>query len=299
MLVSKSLSWSIWDSNGGPHSKQKSLFALRVESFYGVGLGADMLAVYGYGSTGVTGTDPATSVPTSAPYGNSTWSYDPSGTAPYPTGTDPTYTGTVGTVGDPSGTAASTGLDPSGKPTYTAPTGVPAEYFYHHKKPKRNVRRSSSFPKAASDEECADRSGTVSLLRPWLWLPGLKTYLSDPQRCCFRLTRHGKECWWICQQRPHGKEGWMVVVDMDGHTGIIALRFLSLSLTHSLSPLFVMSFSSSHSMHDHSTFAFSLCHGRCHSLIRPLVAHTCTAVIVPFDSFPPRANHLFHYLDLD
>ena len=99
----------------------------------------------GYCTTGTgTGTDPAYSVvPTSAPYGNSTSSYyAPSGTAPVPTG-DP-----------PAGTAASTGLtsspssyDPSGTGSlsYTAPTGVPAEYFYHHKKPKRNVSRSSPF----------------------------------------------------------------------------------------------------------------------------------------------------------
>ena len=155
-------------SNGGSYSKQYSLigvqlfFVLFVESFNGVRLETNMLTVYGYGSTG--GTDPATSVPaTSAPYGNSTWSYYPSGTAPYSTGTDPTttygtvsggpystgdpsVTKTVASTGDPSGAAGSTGLDPSGKPTYTAPTGIPSEYYYHHKKPKRNVRRSSSFP---------------------------------------------------------------------------------------------------------------------------------------------------------
>ena len=172
---------------GVSYFKQNSLIRVRivvfhVELFDGVRLGANMLTVYGYGSTGVSGTDPGSSIPaTSAPYGNSTSSYYfPSGTAPYSTGTDPgtttsygtvsgapyptsnssdpTYpSGTLGTTGDPSatktiastgdpsGTAASTGLDPSGKPTYTAPTGIPAEYYYHHKKPKRNVRRSSSF----------------------------------------------------------------------------------------------------------------------------------------------------------
>lgn len=58
----------------------------------------------------------------------------------------------IASTGDPSakptaasGTAASTGLAsaPSsfGKLTYTAPTGIPSEYFYHHRKPKRNVPR--------------------------------------------------------------------------------------------------------------------------------------------------------------
>ena len=113
-------------------------------------LKADTCIGYVYGSSGLyTGTDPGTSVPsTSAPYGNYSSSYyDPSGTAPYSTGSLTTVvdpTGTIGTAvstGDPSvGTVASTG-DPSGsgKLTYTAPTGVPSEYFYHHKKPKRNV----------------------------------------------------------------------------------------------------------------------------------------------------------------
>ena len=98
---------------------------------------ADIHIGYVYGSSGLyTGTDPGTSASsTSVPYGNSTaWSYYPTGTAVDPTvgPTDPP--GTVASTGDPSG---------SGKLTYTAPTGVPAEYYYHHKKPKRNVRRSS------------------------------------------------------------------------------------------------------------------------------------------------------------
>ena len=162
--------------------------------------------------TGVSGTDPASKVPSkSAPYGNSTSSYYyPSGTAPYSTGsskttadphtssygtvsggpyktsnsssradptagpthgTDPPSSGTVGTAKStglasskitPSGTVgtakssglASSKLDPSGtvgtakssglassKLTYTAPTGIPTEYYYHHKKQKRNVSR--------------------------------------------------------------------------------------------------------------------------------------------------------------
>lgn len=123
----------------------QTLCVSSVNSFSEVRFGANILTGYygyAYGSvTAVTGTDPASSVPTSAPYGNST-SFDPTGTAPYPTGT-------VGPTGDPSGTAPySTGTaasagDPSGtgKYTYTAPTGIPAEYYYHHKKPKRNVSR--------------------------------------------------------------------------------------------------------------------------------------------------------------
>ena len=179
-------------------------------------LEANILTVYGYWygglttgtgtspatlSTGVSGTDPASKVPSkSAPYGNSTSSYYyPSGTAPYATGsskttadphtssygtvsggpykrsnsssradptagpthgTDPPPSGTVGTAKstgyasgkltytgpthgtDPGtvGTAKSTGLA-SSKLTYTAPTGIPTEYYYHHKKPKRNVSR--------------------------------------------------------------------------------------------------------------------------------------------------------------
>ena len=108
---------------------------------------ADIRIGYVYGSSGLyTGTDPGTSAsPTSGPYGNSTsYYYDPTGTAVDPTGgpTDPPYsTGTVASTGDPSG---------SGKLTYTAPTGVPSEYFYHHKKPKRNVGRSSIPSYAAS-----------------------------------------------------------------------------------------------------------------------------------------------------
>ena len=71
---------------------------------------------------------------------------------PYPTSYPTSYpSGTIGTAvstRDPSasGTAASTGIasfGPSGKFTYTAPTGIPTEYYYHHKKPKRNVSRSS------------------------------------------------------------------------------------------------------------------------------------------------------------
>ena len=69
----------------------------------------------------------------------------------YPSGT----IGTAASTGDPSGkvpwysgTAASTGFasapssfGTSGKFTYTAPKGIPTEYFYHHKKPKRKVSR--------------------------------------------------------------------------------------------------------------------------------------------------------------
>lgn len=158
--------------------------------------------------TGVSGTAPGTSVPsTSARYGNSSSSsYFPSGTAPFSTGisstsADPktttisgsrtpsanatsygTVSGapyktkvsgnttiastgkahakrTIASTGDPSaktrsvsGTAASTGFasapssfGTSGKLTYTAPTGIPSEYYYHHKKPKRDVSRSSYF----------------------------------------------------------------------------------------------------------------------------------------------------------
>lgn len=131
----------------------QTLCVSSVESFSEVRFGANVLTgyyAYGYGSvTAVTGTDPGSSVPaTSAPYGNSTSSSsDPSGTAPYPTGTagptgDPSgtapyYTGTAASTGDPSGT---------GKFTYTAPTGIPAEYYYHHKKPKRNVSRPPALP---------------------------------------------------------------------------------------------------------------------------------------------------------
>ncbi|CAF9921276.1 MAG: hypothetical protein ALECFALPRED_001750 [Alectoria fallacina] len=69
---------------------------------------------------------------------------------------DPLAKRTLASTGDPSakkttarGTAASTGLasapssfGTSGKLTYTAPTGIPSEYYYHHKKSKRNVSRS-------------------------------------------------------------------------------------------------------------------------------------------------------------
>ena len=174
-----------------------------------------MLTVYGYGSTG--GTDPGTSVPaTSAPYGNSTWSYYPSGTAPYSTGTDPTTTyGTIGatgdpsvtktiaSTGDPSGAAGSTGLDPSGKPTYTAPTGIPSEYYYHHKKPKRNVRRcSSSFQHPTAMEKCADRSNT-SLPSSVALAIELETYRPHPATM-LRPDMTLKECLWIRQQTQDG-----------------------------------------------------------------------------------------------
>ena len=81
----------------------------------------------------------------------------PSGTA-VPTKTSGNTT-SIASTGDPSakGTAASTGFasapssfGTSGGYTYTAPKGIPTEYFYHHKKPKRNVRLSlvihPSFP---------------------------------------------------------------------------------------------------------------------------------------------------------
>lgn len=120
---------------------------------------------YVYGTTGTspplsTGTDPGSSVPSSsAPYGN--YTYDPTGTGTTVSPTDPT--GTVGSTGvyDPSGTA---------KLTYTAPTGVPTEYYYHHKKPKRDVSRSSSFPEP-KEMKHTDRTDEGSLLPP-LWLLG-------------------------------------------------------------------------------------------------------------------------------
>lgn len=123
-------------------------------------LRTDILTGYGYGYGGFTGTGTSAPSATYAPYGNSsTGYYVPSGTAsgaPYKTG-DPTYYPThgpypfpSGTAGDPSakGTAASTGFAsaPSGGYKYIAPR-IPSEYFYHHRKPKRNVRRSlTSFP---------------------------------------------------------------------------------------------------------------------------------------------------------
>lgn len=56
-----------------------------------------------------------------------------------------TATGTVGTAGSTGLASAPSSFGTSGKPTYTAPTGIPAEYFYHHKRPKRNVSRSLFF----------------------------------------------------------------------------------------------------------------------------------------------------------
>lgn len=136
---------------------------------------------YGYsGFTGTgyyvpTGTAPFSSGST-APYANATSysgapykTYNSSASGYHPTHHHPTHgpypfpSGTAGlkkrssnttsiaSTGDPSakGTAASTGFasapssfGTSGGYTYTAPKGIPSEYFYHHRKPKRNVSRS-------------------------------------------------------------------------------------------------------------------------------------------------------------
>ena len=95
---------------------------------------------------------------------NSSYSVDPTGGStdppyPYPTGTIGTTGATVASTGDPSTkTIASTGASSgSGKLTYTAPTGIPAEYFFHHKKPKRNVSRVSILSYAESDDRYTDR----------------------------------------------------------------------------------------------------------------------------------------------
>lgn len=166
----------------------QTLCVSSVESFSEVRFGANNLTGYygyGYGSvTAGTGTDPGSSVPaTSAPYGNST-SIDPSGTAPYPTGTvvptgDPSgtapyYTGTAASTGDPSG---------SGKLTYTAPTGIPAEYYYHHKKPKRNVSRLPALlSQAERHKRYTDAIDAVFL--PRVGLEALEPALASLRCCC-------------------------------------------------------------------------------------------------------------------
>ena len=88
------------------------------------------------------------------------------GPYPFPSG-KPIYTKrSSNTTGDPSakftwasGTAASTGLasapssfGTSGGYTYTAPKGIPSEYFYHHRKPKRNVSRFTCHPSICRKE---------------------------------------------------------------------------------------------------------------------------------------------------
>ena len=112
--------------------------------------------------------------------------YPTHGPYPFPSGT----IGTAVSTGDPSakatpasGTAGSTGLasapssfGTSGAYTYTAPKGIPAEYFYHHKKPKRNVSRSLSLTGRKRRERDTDGNDTGSQPRR-LRLPGLRPTL--------------------------------------------------------------------------------------------------------------------------
>lgn len=149
--------------------------------FTGTGTSPPYTASAPYGNTSTsyyvpTGTAPySTGIPSTSadPSGAPYKTYNASGSGYYPTyhpthGPYPFPTGKAvymkrssNTTGDPSGkvtwasgTAASTGFastgfasapssfGTSGAYTYTAPTGIPSEYFYHHRKPKRNVSRS-------------------------------------------------------------------------------------------------------------------------------------------------------------
>ena len=158
-----------------PHQLEPSTTCSLCWDVFLMRLMTDILTAYGYGYGGFTGTGPyyvpsgtapfsSYGTASGAPYKtyNSSATGDPTsypthGPYPFPSGSAvyvkrSSNITVIASTGDPSakgtGTAASTGFasapssfGTSGGYTYTAPKGIPTEYFYHHKKPKRNVSR--------------------------------------------------------------------------------------------------------------------------------------------------------------